>query len=151
VASRIDEVYREEGQRLWRALLAYCGDPEIAKDSLSEAFAQAIKRGDAVRDPRSWIWRSAHKIAAGALKKRSHEPSGLLEGSYDLDPPAIDLIEALRSLPKTQRVAVVLHYAADYPVADVAAILGTSVRTVKMHLHRGRKRLAEILGDEYEA
>jgi RNA polymerase sigma-70 factor (ECF subfamily) len=37
------EVFRSHADRLWRALLAYARDPEIASDALAEAFAQGIR------------------------------------------------------------------------------------------------------------
>ncbi len=50
---RLETLYRADGDRLWRALLAFAGDQDIASDSVAEAFAQALRRGVAVRDPRS--------------------------------------------------------------------------------------------------
>jgi Tol biopolymer transport system component len=41
--SRSEEVgrlYRERGDRIWRALLAFAGYPEVASDAVAEAFAQ---------------------------------------------------------------------------------------------------------------
>jgi RNA polymerase sigma-70 factor (ECF subfamily) len=61
---------------------------------------------------------------------------------------ARDLVRALRHLSGNQRKAVVLHHLLDLPVAEVAAILGTSRSAVTVHLHRGRRRLREILGDD---
>jgi DNA-directed RNA polymerase specialized sigma24 family protein len=43
---------------------------------------------------------------------------------------------------------VYLHYQADLPVAEVARLIGTSTAAVKVHLMRGRRRLAELLGDD---
>jgi DNA-directed RNA polymerase specialized sigma24 family protein len=36
--AEIEELYSSEGPRLWRALLVYTRDPEVASDSVSEAF-----------------------------------------------------------------------------------------------------------------
>ena len=35
----------------------------------AEAFAQALRRGTAIRDPRSWVWRAAYRIAAGEKQR----------------------------------------------------------------------------------
>ena len=59
-----------------------------------------------------------------------------------------DLLEALRELTPAQRAAVYLHYRADLPVREVAHITGMSTAAVKVHLMRGRKRLAVLLGEE---
>ena len=39
-SAAIERLYREEGPRLWRALLGYTGDAETAGDTVMEAFAQ---------------------------------------------------------------------------------------------------------------
>lgn len=54
------------------------------------------------------------------------------------------------ALPKKQRAAVVLHYLEDLPVAAIADILECAPATAKVHLHRGRKALAERLGQPLE-
>jgi RNA polymerase sigma-70 factor, ECF subfamily len=46
---------REHGKRPWWALVAFSGDRDIASDAESEAFAQALRRGNAIRDPLAWI------------------------------------------------------------------------------------------------
>ena len=51
-------------------------------------------------------------------------------------------------MPTAQRAAIVLHYYEDRPVAEIASILGCAEATARVHLHRGRKRLAELLGED---
>jgi RNA polymerase sigma-70 factor (ECF subfamily) len=144
----VERLYREQGDRIWRALLGYAGDPELASDAEAEAFAQLLRRGAEVRDPERWVWQAAFRIAAGELKARRHPTPPLTEAAYDLEPPAIELAAALRRLPDRQRSTVVLHYLDDRPVREVAAILGMSSGSVKVHLSRGRKRLKTLLAEE---
>ena len=59
----------------------------------------------------------------------------------------IALRAALPKLPPRARSAVVLHYLADLPVADVARAMGISENTTKGHLKAGLARLREELGD----
>jgi hypothetical protein len=63
-------VWREQGARIWRALLEFTSDPDVASDALAEAFSQAIARGDAIVDAERWVWRASFKIAGGYLKDR---------------------------------------------------------------------------------
>src|SRR6478672_4298952 len=58
-ASDIERLYREAGDRLWWALLAYTGDREAASDAAAEAFARALGSVDSIRDPAAWVWRVA--------------------------------------------------------------------------------------------
>ena len=55
---RVEAVYRSVHPRLWRSLLSYTGDAELASDAEAEAFAQVLRRGDAVDDVEAWVWRS---------------------------------------------------------------------------------------------
>jgi len=141
----IEAVYRAHAARLWRSLLAYTGDAAIAEDAVAEAFAQALRRGDALREPERWIWRTAYRIAAGALKERGRHGGTAPETSYRLDEVPAALAEALASLPPSQRAAVVLHYYADLRVRHVADVLGTSTAALKVSLMRGRRRVRTLL------
>jgi RNA polymerase sigma-70 factor, ECF subfamily len=147
-ADAVERLYREQGDRIWRALLGFAGDPDVASDAEAEAFAQLLRRGAEVRDPERWVWQAAFRIAAGELKARRRPPPDLAEGAYELAMPSIELVNALRRLPNRQRSAVVLHYIADRPVREVAAILGMTSGSVKVHLSRGRLRLRTLLGDD---
>lgn len=142
-----ERLYRDESPRLWRALVAYSGDPDVAGDAIAEAFAQAISRGDEIKAPAPWIWTASFRIAAGELKRRAgHSEFKDHETSYELaDPLLPQLMEALRQLTPNQRAAVVLHDYADRPTAEITEVLGMKLPTVHVHLSQGRKRLRELL------
>ena len=63
-------------------------------------------------------------------------------------PDLVDLIRALETLPAKQRAAVILHDEEGYSAAEVGDLLGIAAPTVRVHLHRGRKRLRALLGTE---
>jgi RNA polymerase sigma-70 factor, ECF subfamily len=141
----IERLYRDDGDRLWRAVAAFAGDPEVANDAVAEAFAQVLRRGDAIRSPRAWVWKVAFRIAAGELKRRGRPHRVVAEGAYEMETADQEVLEALARLSPSQRAAVVLHHYADYPVKEIAAILGSTSQAVRVHLSRGRKRLRAIL------
>jgi len=141
----VEAVYREHGDRLWRAVLAFSGDREIASDAVAEAFAQVLRRGAEVRSPQAWVWRAAFRIAGGMLKERGRTTVFGDEGSYEMAERADELVSALRRLSPKQRASVVLHHYAGYPVKEVASILRSTAPAVRVHLSRGRKRLKEFL------
>ncbi|MGH2489173.1 MAG: RNA polymerase sigma factor [Candidatus Limnocylindria bacterium] len=143
----LEAVYRQEGDRLWRALVAFGRDPDLASDAVAEAFAQALRRGSAINDLPAWVWRAAFRIAAGELKRRPAALDRIPDRGY-LPPTAdIDLLNALAQLPDKQRAAVILFYYADAPVRDIARRTGMSQLSVRANLSRGRKRLKDLLGD----
>ena len=148
-SGEVEAVYRQDGDRLWRALFAYAGNEDVASDAVAEAFAQALRRGTAVRDVRSWVWRSAFRLAAGDLKSQSGLSRGPMPERATHDPhPDEDLLAALQGLTPQQRAVIVLHYYADCPVREIARRTGINPLAVRAHLSRGRKHLRVLLGDE---
>ena len=145
--SDIERFYRDSGNRLWWALLAYTGDPESASDAAAEAYARALAAADTIRDPDAWIWRVAFRIAtAEARERRRMLPAP--DATYEMDEHAIEVLLALSKLSPRQRAAFVLFYLDDRPTEQIAQLLSMSKATVSVHLHRARRRLRSILGDD---
>jgi RNA polymerase sigma-70 factor (ECF subfamily) len=147
-AVRLERVYEREGARLWRAVYLYATDREVASDAVAEAFAQALRRGSDLHSPERWVWRAAFKIAAGELKRRRNEGGSLTDARYEVADETAELLVALPRLSPKQRASIILHYHAGYSLKEVADIIGSTPAAVGVHLHRGRKRLRELLGDE---
>lgn len=141
------QLYREIGPQLWRAIFVYSGGRrDVADDAVAEAFARAIEHDATISRPYPWLYRVAFRLAAAELRRDpTQDPA---DGVHVDDPVTGDLLPALRTLSPSQRAAVFLHYQADLPVREVARLMGTSTAAVKVHLHRGRNRLRELLGTE---
>jgi RNA polymerase sigma-70 factor (ECF subfamily) len=155
----VEAVYRAEADRLWRAVLAWSGEHDVASEAVAEAFAQLLKRGADVRNPAAWTWRTAFRVAAGAMKTRRAARDRAFPGSLGslghAEPASPDrygdpdLLAALRRLSDGQRAAVVLFYYADLPIAAIADRLGSNQLAVRTNLSRGRRRLRQLLGDDH--
>jgi RNA polymerase sigma-70 factor (ECF subfamily) len=147
-AGHLERLYRDQGARMWRAVLAFAGDPEVASESVAETFAQALRRGDEIRDPEHWIWRTLFRVAGGLLRERSRSLPFDVERSYEMEEPARELVAALHRLSPKQRASLVLHYEGGYAVKEIAAMLSSTPGAVKVHLLRGRRRLRELLEED---
>ena len=148
----VERVYRDVQERLYRALLGYSGNAEVAEDALSEAFAQVLAHQGEIRDVRAWVWRAAFQIAAGELQRRSrdvhveHDRAELPTFTEPLD----HLLAALQAISKNQRMAVVLHDYADLPNDKIASVMRITRATVYVHLSQGRRRLRRLLEESNE-
>jgi RNA polymerase sigma-70 factor (ECF subfamily) len=146
----LENLFRTDGAKLWRALYAFAGDAETASEARAEAFAQALSHRGDLRSPAAWVWTSAFRIARGMMQ----HPSGaiqIVEPSYEAPEPVRDLVQALARLPVQQRMAVVLHDYADRPANEVATSMGLARATVYVHLSVGRKRLRTLLEEHTDA
>jgi RNA polymerase sigma factor (sigma-70 family) len=140
-------LFRRDGPGVWRTIYAFTGGRRhVAEEAVAEAFARAIAHSGGIRDPLPWIYRTAFRLAAEELRReRRHAPPE----DAAIDPPEIDtLMRALRRLSPSQRAAIVLRFEEGHTVEEVARRMGMAAPTVRVHIHRGRKRLREILGTE---
>jgi RNA polymerase sigma-70 factor (ECF subfamily) len=144
-----DELFRRDGAGVYRTLYAFSGGRrDIAEDATSEAFARAIVYARTIRDPLAWIYRTAFRLAARELKADAQRGEIAHEAATLDATDAGELIAALRKLSPNQRAAVVLRFEADLPVNEVARRMGVSAPTVRVHIHRARARLRDLLGTE---
>jgi RNA polymerase sigma-70 factor (ECF subfamily) len=123
-----------------------------AEDVLMDTLIAALERGSTLRDQsavRPWLLKIATNQALS--RQRRFRSVKWLQLAPDYPGPAMDttehvaLLQGLATLPIRSRAAVVLHYYADLPVAEVAAVMGTSQNTVKSQLRTGLARLRELL------
>jgi RNA polymerase sigma-70 factor, ECF subfamily len=149
--SEFEALFREEYPVLVGALSVALG-PEQAADVVQEAFVRANARWERVRTmdrPGAWVRRVALNMSIDHHRKvRRHRrinPLMVTESRVELAPLDRDLAVALATLPTSQRLAVVLHYLLDMPVAEVACELGIAEGTVKANLHRARSSLRKRL------
>jgi RNA polymerase sigma-70 factor (ECF subfamily) len=154
VPSSFDDLYAAHFADLTVQLYAYFGDRQEAQDVVQEAFCRALSRWSVVScydDPVAWVrrvawnlavsrWRRARTAMLHLHRQRPIEPQ--VDGP---SPERVALVAALATLPPQQRRAVVLHYLADLPLAEIAAREGVAEGTVKSWLHRGRTALSARL------
>jgi RNA polymerase sigma-70 factor (ECF subfamily) len=147
-AHDFDALFRDAGSGVFRTLYAYTGGRrDIAEEAMAEAFARALARSDTIRDPVAWIYRTAFRLANDEL--RAERRRGPAPSDVEAPPPELSgLMDALRKLSPNQRAAIVMRHVLDLDVAEIARRMGTASPTVRVHLHRGRKRLRELLGAE---
>jgi RNA polymerase sigma-70 factor (ECF subfamily) len=145
-------------------------DPDQASDAVQEAFFSAYRNLRSYRGPsfRGWLTRIAVNAAMDLQRARKRRPVSpypeLEDDSWqppagpEADPEAIAaasergraLASALRAIAADQRTAIVLYDVEGYDYAEIAAMTGVSLGTVKSRIHRGRLALRAILAERME-
>ena len=145
--------FRAEFAGVLRTVFLILHDRGRSEDVTQEAFIELFvhwRKVSRYERPEAWVRRVAVRKAVHMNGRERMRV--LLERDAVRDPgwevPDVDLARAVGKLPVMQRSAVVLFYFEDQPVSDIAFILGISPGAVKVHLHRARRRLAELLGEE---
>ena len=143
-------LYQPVADYLYRRL----GDRHDTEDSLHDVFLAVYRALGRFRDTgvplRHWVFRIANRAAGRRLRRRQLELRALQHGleprtastAADLLAVSADSLRALlASLPRDLQDAVSLHYLAELPIDEVAAILRRPPGTVKSRLSRARELL----------
>ncbi|MBI5156917.1 MAG: sigma-70 family RNA polymerase sigma factor [Acidimicrobiia bacterium] len=156
-----EALMRAHEDRVFAVCLRMLRDREAALDATQETFITVFRKADrfAGRSAFStWLYRvavntcydharRAKRHLAEALPESNDPPdlaAGDAFGSIELRP---DLEAALAALPPEFRAAVVLADVEGLGLQTVAEALGVPVGTVKSRVFRGRRLLAEALGN----
>jgi RNA polymerase sigma factor (sigma-70 family) len=141
------------------AAYAMTNDLGAAEEITQEAFAVAYGRQHQVArtdSPEAWLRTVVVNLARRRFRRRA-TLDRILRRQQAEPPPLgvppdehLDLHDAIRGLGQEHRTVVVLHYLADLPVEEIAAVLGVPEGTVKSRLSRARAALAERLRTEVD-
>lgn len=149
-------------QSLYAYILRLSGRPEVAEDIVQEAFVRALTNLDRF-DVRfrfsTWVFTIAKRLYVNACQRHKPTYNSDIVGAARSDrrpETGVDhdeasgitrdaLQSALLTLPEEQREVVVLFHQLDWPIATIAQYMDMPEGTVKSHLHRGRRKLREVL------
>jgi len=152
-----ESFYRAEYRLVVGLAYALSGSRLAAEDIAQDAFVAAHKQWDRVASydkPGAWVRRVVSNLAVSMIRTKAREAGALARlkprHAYLAEMPEEDahFWRMVRSLPRRQAQAIALHYLEDRAVADIAEILDCSESTVKVHLHKGRRRLEQKLDPE---
>jgi len=149
----VADLYSRHARRIFNLALRFAAEPTEAEDLTQEVFLRVCKKIHTLRpgtDPDPWLTRVAVNVFLN--RRPSHPAPGPLEG----DPPAkarpakrLEALEEARRLlgrlsPIRRMVFLLVHHES-HTATEAAALCNMPVNTVKSHLKRARRTLAEAL------
>jgi RNA polymerase sigma-70 factor (ECF subfamily) len=146
------DLYDSYSKDVYRFALWLSGDRAKAEDLTSETFIRAWTRRDAIRTEtlKAYLISIARNLYLMQIRKESRVTD--LEDIHSDPSPGPDRVtesrhelsrieEILQSMRECDRTAFVLRVKHELPYADIARILGLSLASAKVKVHRVRKRL----------
>ena len=167
---QFDEVYAEFHSRILRYLARLIGIDE-AEDAAQEVFAKVSRALPEFRNEAqvsTWIYRIATNTATDRVRSpeyRLSAKSSSLEETCESDPAGLPVVSTacsaerqtirdemsgcvqglLAALPEDFRTVLVLSEMEGLKDREIAEILGVTLETAKVRLHRARARLRQSL------
>jgi RNA polymerase sigma-70 factor (ECF subfamily) len=150
-----EQFFDEHYDPVRRSLAVAFGDRVLAEELAQDAFVRALaswRRVSRMDRPAGWVYVVA--LRSGRKRRRMTEPRAAVA---PVSPDIAEVIaremtlgDAIARLPERQRLALVLRFLADMPLADVATAMGCAVGTVKSTLRAALQRLGVEMHEEEE-
>lgn len=168
---KFEQIYEDYHDKIFRYLSGMVGDRD-AEDLTQEVFVKISLALDLFRGESSlntWVYRIASNAAIDLLRRSASRtdrcllvggrdewagedasPNATPEGEHRVIKQEMnDCIRAvINSLPDDYRAVIILSELEDLPDSEIAEILGVSLQTAKIRLHRARARLKQELQKE---
>jgi RNA polymerase sigma-70 factor, ECF subfamily len=157
------EIYDLYSLSIYHYLYRFVGEAHTAEDLTSEVFLKLIHVLDTARAPQEqlqgWLYRVARNLAVDWYRKRGkQEPLSLREDlvpsgesplvKLEKDQDRQRLRRALLALTPDQQQVLLLRFAQELKIEEVAQIVGKSEGAVKLLQYRATRRLQKLLERE---
>jgi len=152
------ELYDQFSPTMYSLVFRMLNDRELANDVLQDAFITIFQSVTELHKPESlpgWIRTIVVRTAIQKIRERNRITFGDTNEIKDVVLPddsftAIQLDEAIRSLPKGNRLVFMLIEVEGYKHREVSEMLNITEGTSKSQLNYAKKLLRQIL-KEYES
>ncbi|HOQ24234.1 MAG TPA: sigma-70 family RNA polymerase sigma factor [Bacillota bacterium] len=150
--------------KVFHLLLGLVRDHGVAEELTQEALVRAWRylKGFKFRSGFwTWLYRIAYRIALDYMRLKSLRPYFFDEWEPPADVTAEPveyvlqkerekkLLAALQELPLPQRAALILYFFEGLSYQEIAWITRRRIGTVRTDLHRGKKRLRQLLVEKW--
>ncbi len=147
------EIYERYSKDVYRYCFWLSGSAEDADDLTSEAFARAWVGREDIRTEtvKAYLFAIARNLYVNQKRIANRHvvldrelidvrpgPQEMVEARLELD----RAIQAVQSLPETDRTAFLLRVQHELPYEEISRILRLPLTTVKVKIHRARLKLA---------
>lgn len=158
-AQLLEQLYRTYYTSALLYCTALCGQEELAKDLVADAFVKAyLSLPDHIPSFRYWLLRVCKNLWIDHLRKYSREvsaePLQYLPGdcspetSYLRNERSRFLWKTIAALPPSDREILILHYFSGLSLQEIAPIAGKSYPAVRQRIARLRQTLKQQLEEQ---
>jgi len=164
----LQTLYLDTYKSVYYFALSLVRNPQDAEDFTQEVFIKVYEKISDLREPAAFYkWVNQITVNQCNTLFRKYKRMGILDNSDDyiahiadddpdnLPDKAIDdeatrkiIMDVINTLPENQRVCVMLHYYAQFPVRGIATMLEISENTVKTRLSLARAKIRAALEDK---
>ena len=156
---RFLKAYADFANAIFRHCALRVSSRETAKDLVQETFTRTwkcIADGQQIENIRAFLYRIANNLIVDQYRKAKTTSLDTLtdagfdvaDGGHEYIVTALEsrrAIAALQSIEPHYRQVVIMRHVDGFSVKEIAEILDQNENVVSIHIHRGLKKLRELL------
>ena len=163
--SAFEQIASRHRDRIYTFACYWLGDRDDAEDVTQEVLVRLWRHWESLDDAKQgpWVIHVTRNLCIDALRRRqtvrrlvASDPEGLVMDRVASPVPGPAALaetadftsrvqDALRDLPEPYRTIVILREIQDLKYEEIGAAMDMPLNTVKVYLHRGRRKLRERL------
>lgn len=144
------EQYADTVLRLCMVYLKNADDTEDVFQTVFLKYTLHDKAFESAEHERAWLIRvtinACKDLLKSVFRSRTVSLEDFAECLQELEPRQHGLLEAVRSLPRSYREVIYLHFCEGYSVPEIAKLLKRNPNTIYTHLRRAKELLRETMG-----
>lgn len=168
----MEELFRRYQKPLYGYIRRMVGSSELAEDTVQETFIRLCRVSAGQRPEEgkfaTWLYTIATNLCRDAFRRSARRPerpiteiyedeeAPITAGIWSPEPRSVEdetlqrelrreVKAAIGSLPEREKSALLLREYQGLAYDEIADVMGCTTGSVKLLLHRGRKRLRDIL------
>ncbi|MBQ9516602.1 MAG: sigma-70 family RNA polymerase sigma factor [Eubacterium sp.] len=164
--SKFENIYYEYRERMFSAAFDVVKNNEDAEDAVQNAFVGIANNMNAIGDEYSkktlsYVVKAAKNAAINIYNKKNkintieYDDELLISDNDFIDEITAkqkvdEIVDAIYGLKDTYKLPLYYYFVCDMKIGDIANLLGISTSAVKVRIHRGKKELLRLTGDDHD-
>jgi len=156
----LEELYKKYYNTAYLYTLSLCKSKELAEDIIADAFVKAFVSLNEAKSFKYWLLVVCRNLWIDSLRKQKKlsklplEDIVLESGDEKLDYKLLlternrYIYTSISKLSETYKEVLILFYYGELSIAEISKLTKITPMNVKTLLHRGRKKLKEILEEK---
>jgi len=153
--SSFESFYRQTAPRLRAYVVRVIGRAAPADDIIQDAYLRLLRAPPPIQDPdqlRAYLFRIASNLIHDCWRRERREREAADRSSPEQEtatpnlPLKLDMARLFAQLKPQQRQMMWLAYVEGAEHREIAAACGLRERSVRVLLHRARRKLASLIG-----
>ena len=150
---KFTDFYSRISRPLWLYILCNCGDEALSDEIFQESFLRFIRKAPShlqEHQMKAYLYKTAARLVIDRARRIKTEREGqhdikAFEGDNTALSMSLDMRKIFLLLKPKERALLWLAFVEEYSHREIASIMSAGEKSIKVMLHRAKKKFAALL------